>query len=207
MKNPLHSLACAAFLACAFSTTAAAQFDEPAARSKTRGVSLAAFVNGSAAALEGSDEIDAGRGATLSLGYGFTDHVSVFASVSGASVQPASPAGADDYALAHADLGLRFSFASPRAAVRPFVQAAVSGRAASFDLGSEGMLDIRGSGFTGGVGVAYFVSPRLALEAGLSYTVGKFGEGRLGGSDWVDLDDEALEIDTSRFDLGLSWHP
>lgn len=207
MKSTVHAIACAAVLACALSTPAAAQMEEPIARSKTAGVSLGVFANGSAATLEGSDEVDSGGGVTLSLGYGFTDNVSVFASVTGASVQPESPDDASDYALAHADLGLRFAFASTRSALRPFVQAAVNGRAASFDFGNEGTVDARGSGFTGGVGLSWFASPALALEAGLSYTIGKFDEGRVDDSDWVDLGDDALEINSTRVDLGVSWHP
>ncbi|HVH12324.1 MAG TPA: hypothetical protein VM759_04690, partial [Longimicrobium sp.] len=129
----LHTIACAVLLAAA--TPAAAQFETPAARSGVAGFSLGLFVNGSAATLDGSDEVDSGAGGSLALGYGFNDNLTAFIRGTGASIKPAGSDDADRYTLAHADLGLRYSFAGSNSALRPFVQAAVSGRAASFDLG------------------------------------------------------------------------
>ena len=197
----LHTIACAVLLV---ATPAAAQFDDPAPRSGVAGFSVGLFFNGSSAALDGSDEVDAGPGGTLALGYGFNDNLTAFVRGTGASVKPAGSAEGDSYTLAHADLGLRYSFASSRSALRPFVQAAVSGRAASSD--SEGTQDIRGTGFTPGVGLAYFVTPKLALEVALSYTVGEFSERRVGDGDWTDMND-ALKVDSARFDWGLSLAP
>jgi opacity protein-like surface antigen len=206
MTNTVRALVLATALAGTLTSTAAAQMDEPVLASKTAGFNLGLFLNGSAAQVEDADEADSGAGISLHAGYGFTPSVSVFARLSAASIQ-AEGFAEDQYALAHFDLGLRYSFGSTASQLRPFLSGAVSGRAASFDLGSEGTLDVRGSGFTGGGGLEYFVRPNLAIEGGLSFSFGEFDEGRLDGSEWVDLEDEALEMNTTRLDLGVSWHP
>lgn len=203
MKNTLRTLVLAAALAGSLSTAAAAQPDAPP-RSNTSGVSLGIFLNGSALKGEGADEVESGAGLGLHLGYGFHRNASVFARANVAAMEP--PGGGEGYALAHADLGLRYSFGGPRSAVRPFVQGAVGGRSLAVDLGSEGTLEARGLGFTAGGGLEYFFSRSLALEAGLSLSIGEFSEGRIGNNRWADLD-ESVSATTSRFDIGLSWHP
>ncbi|HEU4885971.1 MAG TPA: outer membrane beta-barrel protein [Longimicrobium sp.] len=211
MKRFVRTLALAGAIAGTLSTAAAAQamepgFDAAPARSNTAGFSLGVFLTGSAVRAEESDEIDSGPGGTVHLGYGINQNVSFFVRVTAAEMQPAE-SGGESYAMAHADLGARYSFASPAAALRPYVQAAITGRALSFDLGSEGNLEARGSGFTGAAGLEYFITPRMGLEASLSYSIGKFSEGRLGGGEWIDFEDDAFDAVSSRFDLGFSWHP
>lgn len=208
MKNTVRTLTLATLLAGAAAAPLAAQTDPDflPARSKTAGFHLGVFLNGSAAQVEDADEADSGGGLSLHLGYGVNDNFSLFARASGAAIQ-AEGFAEDQYTLAHVDLGGRYSFGTTAAALRPFLQAAFSGRAASFDLGSEGMLDVRGSGFTGGGGLEYFVNPNLAIEGGLLFSFGEFNEGRLDGSEWVDLEDASLDMNTTRFDLGISWHP
>lgn len=207
MKNIVRAFVLAAGMAGTAAAPAAAQFDdEPAARSNTQGFNLGLFLSSAAAIVEDSDEADAGRGLSLQAGYGFNDNVSVFTRLSAALIE--SEGFVDDqYALAHFDLGLRYSFAGTGSAIRPFVQGAFSGRGASFDLGDEGQLDTRGNGFTGGVGLEYFFSPVLALEGGFSYTVGELNQGRLDGGEWTDLDDASIDLSSGRLDLGISWHP
>lgn len=205
MQNIVRALVLGAALAGTVAP-AAAQFDEPEARSSTRGFNLGLSLSSAAAVVEDADEADSGGGLSLHAGYGFNDNVSVFTRLSAAAIQ--SEGFEDDqYALAHFDLGLRYSFAGPGSALRPFVQGAYSGRGMSMDLGSEGQLDMRGNGFTGGVGLEYFVSPRLAIEGSFSYTAGELNEGRLDGSEWVDLEDASMDLGSGRLDLGISWHP
>ncbi len=206
MKITVRTLVLAATLAGTLSTTAAAQFDAPGApRSNTAGLNLGVFLNGSAIQAEDSDVVESGGGVSLHLGYGVTPNVSLFMRVNGAVIQPS---GADaEYALAHFDLGARYSFGGTALALRPFVQGAVSGRGFAADMGSQGTLQARGPGFTGGAGVEYFFNPNLALEAGLSLSFGEFNEGRMDDSDWVDFGDDAFSATSSRFDIGISWHP
>ncbi len=205
MKNTVRALVLAA-LAGTVSLPAAAQMDEPAFRSSTRGFNLGVSLSSTAAVVEDSDEADTGGGLGLRAGYGFSDNVSAFLGLAVAAIQSEGLVD-DQYALAHVDLGLRYSFGGPGSAFRPYVQGAYSGRAVSMDLGSEGQLDMRGNGFTGGLGLEYFVSPALAIEGGFSYTAGELSEGRLDGSEWVDLEDAAVDLGSGRLELGLSWHP
>lgn len=205
MKNIVRALVLASAVAGTVAP-AAAQFDEPAARSKTQGLNLGLSLSSTAAVVEDADEADSGGGLSLQLGYGFNDNVSVFTKLSAAVIK-AEGFEDDQYALAHFDLGLRYSFGGTGSALRPFLQAAYSGRGMSMDLGSEGQLDMRGNGFTGGLGLEYFVSPKLAIEGSFSYTAGELNEGRLDGSEWVDLEDAAMDLGSGRLDLGISWHP
>lgn len=206
MRNAARTLALAATLAGTVSTTAAAQFLAPGeARSNTSGFHLGVFLNGSAVKLEDSDVVESGGGGSLHLGYGPSQSVSLFVRANAADIQ------ADDsdqsYILAHFDIGARYSLGTEAAALRPFVQGAFSGRAFSLDAGSVGTVEARGPGFTAAAGLEYFFSPRVAVEAGFSYSFGEFNEGRLDGGEWVDFRDEAFSATSSRFDLGVSWHP
>ncbi len=208
MKNTVRALGLAAMLAGTLTTAAAAQSavpDPAPLRSKTAGFNLGVFLTGSAVQVEDSDQIDSGPGGTLHLGYGINQNVSFFVRIAAAEMQ--AEGGGDSYAMAHADLGARYSFASPASALRPYVQGAFTGRGLAFDMGSDGTLEARGAGFTGAAGLEYFVTPRVGLEASLSYSIGKFSEGRLDGGEWVDFEDEAFDAVSSRFDLGVSWHP
>jgi hypothetical protein len=204
MKNTLRTLALATALGGALSTSAAAQIDVTAPRSNTAGFNLGAFVNAAGIQVEDSDA-ENGVGLGLHLGYGFSQNVSIFARVNVTSI--GSDELADNYNLAHVDLGARYSFGQPSATLRPYLAGALSGHAVSFDLGSSGTLDARGPGLTASGGLEYFLSRTVALEAGLSVSVGKFNEGRIGDSGWVDLDEDELNTTTSRLDIGVSWHP
>jgi opacity protein-like surface antigen len=206
MTTIVRALVLATALAGTLTTTAAAQLDGPAPRSNTEGFNLGLFLNASSAEVEDADEADRGGGLSLHLGYGLNPNMQLFSRLSVAAIQ-SEGFQEDQFALAHFDLGLRYSFGTTDMPVRPFLQGAYSGRAASFDLGSEGQLDVRGSGFTGGGGLEYFVTPSLAVEGGLSFSFGEFDEGRLDGSDWVDLDDASIDMQVIRLDVGLSWHP
>jgi hypothetical protein len=202
MNNVIRTLAMAAALAGSLATASAAQTEVPAPepRSKTQGFNLGAFLNGSALAVDGSDETESGGGVGLHLGYGFTQNLSAFTRLNVASVDPSNDA--EEYGLGHFDLGLRFSFGGTASALRPFLQGAVNGRAIVFDDESGA----RGGGFTGGGGLEYFINRKLALEAGLFLSFGKFTEAT-DGEDWFELEDGGVKATSSRFDIGVSWHP
>lgn len=201
MTTPLRTLALASALVFGLSASAAAQqVEAPAVRSNTAGFNLGIFLAGASIQVDGSDETEAGRGGSLHVGYGFNQLVSVFARANAASI--ASQGGGANYGMAHVDLGARLSFGSQSAALRPFVQGAVNGRAVA-----DGDLEARGSGLTAGLGVEYFVNPALAVETGFSFSFGDFSEGRLGDGEWLDFGNEAFGATSARFDLGISWHP
>lgn len=206
MKNFVRTLTIAATLAGTFSTTAAAQLDQPAARrSNTGGFHLGVYLNGSAIQLEDSYVTESGRGGSVHVGHGIDESLSMFLRVNAASIG-SHDAPVQSFTMAHADFGFRYSFRDRSENLRPFVQGALSGRAVSMDLG-DGMVDARGPGFSAAVGVEYFVSPHLALEAALSYSYGKFTEGRVNGGDWREFRGNSFGATSARADLGVSWHP
>ena len=80
---------------------------------------------------------DSGGGIGLSVGYGFTPRWSLYSVLSGASMTASDFSGT--YGLGHFDLGTRIHFGNDSGRVRPFVQAGLSGRAATqeFYIGSR----------------------------------------------------------------------
>lgn len=174
------------------------------ARSKTTGIVLGAYLNGTALSAEGED-VESGGGLSIRLGYGLNDRFELFTELHAASIRYANVD--DTYGLAHFDLGARLNLGQTTVAWRPYLDAALTGRAASFSAGGGSTLDLRGSGLSLGGGVHYFFNPKLALDAGLRLTFGSFSEGRLGNSGWVDLQDGSISGTSSRVNLGLAWRP
>jgi opacity protein-like surface antigen len=185
-------------------TVVSAQFDEPITTSKTSGITLGVYLNGSSVKAEDQNESESGGGLSVRLGYGFSENLQLYAAGTGANIEYAD---ADDtYGMGHFDLGARYMFGSGLNSARPYLNAAFSGRAASFDFGTE-TADLRGTGFTVGGGLEYFVNPSLAFEGGLDLTFGEFSEGRVGSGSWQDLGAESFRATSGRFNLGLAWHP
>lgn len=198
MRNTVRTLALAAVLAGAFSTSAAAQ--QPA-RSNTTGLALGVFLDGSAIEMEINDGTDIGRGGGLHLGYGVHPNASVFMRVTAAVADPADEID-EPYALAHFDVGARISFGSRAAALRPFVQGAISGLGYAEDQGTDGLVEARGSGFSAAAGLEYFINRDVAVETGFGYSRGDCTEMRRDGGEWVDFQDQAFDASSIRFDLG-----
>jgi opacity protein-like surface antigen len=168
--------------------SAGAQAGAPEIRSGTRGLMVGLDLNGSAIASNGSASgTPRGAGLGLSLGYGVSDAVSIFARADVA------------YRVAHVDVGARYSFAGPASRLRPYVEGAItrtgtSALAAPLDGHAT---TSQGYGFTGGAGVAYFVTRRAALDLGVSHSRGRFTAGALDGRDFA----------STRLNIGVKWHP
>lgn len=198
MKNMIRALALAAMLAGSFTTAAAAQ-DGPEPRSKISGLSLGAFVHHVTGDFEGSDE--SGTGLGLHVGYGFGEFVAAF--VRGGMAPNESYVGGPGFELAHFDLGIRVSPGASSWPIRPFVQGALTERQIHLD---HDMGRARGLGFTGGVGAEYFFRRNLAIEAGISRSFGDLTDFDGPGLD-NEEDDLDLEVNTTRIEVGISWHP
>jgi len=176
-----------------------------AQRSETSGFRLNVHANGSAIKVEDSDDIENGGGLGVSLGWGFSPSLMLYATLDAANINGAS--GSPDYGLGHFDLGMRYSFAGTEKAWVPFLLAGLGARAAVWDNYDSGEdLSISGAGVTFGGGLSYYFSPSLALEGGLKWNVGKFTQASLGG-ETVDLDEFEFSATSTRFNLGLSWQP
>lgn len=166
----------------------------------TGGLVLGAALNGVAVQTEDEEELESGGGLTLQGGYGFGP-LTVFLRLGGDAVTGAS--GGGDYSLAHVDLGGRYHLGGT-SRWQPFLEAAYSGRAVTFDAID---LDARGAGITLGGGLFYFIAPAFSLGATLDYTFGDFEEARVSEGEWVDLGSDAFSVTTTRVDLGVNWHP
>lgn len=181
-----------------------------ASRANTSGFFVGLALNGSAIRADDlSSSIESGGGLSLQLGWGFTKNVALF--LDGSAAQIASDAG--NYDLAHFDIGARWHFVSPSRALVPFLEVAVTGRAAGqdnvllyddFGNAYQGDLSIAGSGFSLGGGLQYFVAPKWALGGSLEWTTGEFSRVRF---DNVTVDGLQLDATSSRFNLGFTWYP
>lgn len=169
--------------------------------SSTSGLFIEGRLNGSSWTISDvSDESEAGGGLSLSAGYGFSELISGFIDLTGARISPDQGA---DYALAHVDVGARFTLSTAGNSLRPYLEAAVSGIAAEGDDSSIGKVEMSGTGLTAGGGVLYFVSPGLAVNGGLKATFGELSEVTLLGQTY----ESELDATSVRLNVGVTWFP
>jgi hypothetical protein len=172
--------------------------DLAAQASRTEGFLLGARVNGTA--LNVDDETDSGAGLGFIVGYGFSPAITLYLNFDGASLD----GDGGSYDFGQVDLGLRYTFGTNAAALRPYVNGALTGSIARFTEAGE-TLDLRGGGLTVGGGLNYFFTQRVALSAAAQLTFGQFTELAFDGGT-VDLD-ENESFTASRFQLGVSFRP
>lgn len=182
------TLACAALLA----VPAAAQVvtGSPVVRSDTRGFGVGVQLDRIGLMFgDGRTVLGAGLGVTAS--YGVSDALSLFARAG------------TGYRSSHLDAGARYRFGSAAGALRPYVEAGVTTVRATRDAwypeDGQQSLRSRGLGVTAGAGVEYYISPRLALDAGVTLTGGRFEENPATG-----LRDGFA---TSRVQVGIQFRP
>ncbi|MGH7578999.1 MAG: hypothetical protein ACREM9_02425 [Gemmatimonadales bacterium] len=158
----------------------------------------------------GSLNTSTGLGAGVEGGYLITPRLLAYAGLDIAK-QPVDEFGLEgDFGLTHFEAGARLSFPIPRSKVMPYLGGWVGRRRLSttvdnFDTGESSDLSMSGLalGATGGVQV--FVSPKLALDGGVSVGVGKMGNVKVDGQreDWGTPDNTT----TTRIRLGANWYP
>ena len=74
-----------------------------------------------------------------------------------------------------------------------------------FDTGAQADFSLSGLAVGAGGGVQYFVSPKLALDGGLSVGVGKMGNIKVAGEK---RNPPALDnTTTTRLQFGANWYP
>lgn len=195
-----------ALLACA--TPAAAQD-----AFSTRGLVLGAHVNTSALQLDedGGSVAERGFGAGVLLGYGFNDRLAVFARANGSRIKSEVSADEEEYTygLGIADLGLRYSFGTPGAQLRPYLEGGLSGTSVSVDFadvdGEDVNINLSGpGGFIGG-GVEYFLNRAAALDAGMILGKGRLTDAEVEGEDVYGGED--LDFTTIRLAVGITFRP
>jgi hypothetical protein len=196
----IQTLALVALVAAA--PAAAQSAEAPLARSTTRGFALGAHLNGSSIQLGGSgSDAESGGGIGLMLGYGVSNRITLFARTDVAEVDYTGVEGS--YTLAHVDLGARYSFASAARSLRPYVEASLQGAGVTDEIEGDDV-SISGGGFGIGGGLEYFFNPKLALDVGLGVTGGNFSNAKVNGESVEDIDED---FTSSRFNIGISWHP
>jgi hypothetical protein len=158
----------------------------------------------------GSINTSTGLGAGVEVGYLITPRLLAYAGLDIAK-QPVNEVGLDgDFGLTHFEAGARFSFPMPRSKVMPYVGAWVGRRRLSttvddFDTGTSSDLSISGLAVGASGGVQMFVSPRLALDGGISLGIGRMGNVKVDGQreDWGTPDNTT----TTRIRFGANWYP
>ncbi len=183
-------------LAAAMILVAASAGAAEAQRVARSGIHAGAALNGSQVSYDEGDT-DRGPGISVYAGYNFTGNLGVVLAVTAASVS----SDGDSYMLRHIDLLGRYTL--PGATISPYFEAGYTNLNADGDT-DDGNLVYKGSGFTGGIGMNYFMKPKLAVDVGVRYTKGKFSS--------FELDDEEvsrsdLDVATARINIGFAYYP
>jgi len=158
----------------------------------------------------GSIDTHSGLGAGVEVGYRVTPRLLAYAGLDIAK-QGVNEIGLDgDFGLTHLEAGARLSFPIPRSKAQPYLGAWVGRRRLSttvenFDTGETSRLSLSGLAIGGTAGMQIFVSPRLALDGGVSLGFGKMGNVKVDGvrEDWGTPDNTT----TTRLRVGANWYP
>ena len=178
---------------------AAPAFAQPA--SGTEGLFLHLALDGQAVEIDDNrDGAEAeGGGLALRVGYGFSPLFTLYGGVSGAAVEGDR---IGEYDFTAGEIGARFSFNRGRA-LRPYLDVALRGvRAEAEDVDFE----ISGGAIAVGGGVAYFLSPTVALDAALRFGGGRADEVQLGQVSF-DVSEDELDFGEARLSVGLTAYP
>jgi len=165
----------------------------------TNGLYLGASLLGTAWNTPDSDvDSESGGGIGLKLGYNFNTNIAAFFSVDGSVINPEQ---GEDYALAHADLGIEGRLGNYDGKLRPFARLSYLGMSAQSDE-NAGDFEINGTGIGLGGGLYYFATNNFALELGYTHSWVNINEVKVGSSS-ADVDEDAR---TGRLSLGASYH-
>ena len=149
------------------------------------------------------DETDNGGGLAARVGYGFSPLFTLYGGLSGATIDGETNGVINnEYTFAAGEIGARFNF-NRGSDLRPYLDVALRGVSASDD---ESDLEFRGGGVAFGGGLAYFVSPSVAIDGALRLGGGGFNEvdfGRLS----ADIDADDFGYGEGRLSLGLTFYP
>ncbi len=158
----------------------------------------------------GSINTSAGLGGGVEVGYLITPRLVAYAGLDLAK-QAVDVVGLEgDFGLTHLEAGARFSLPIPRSNVMPYVGAWVGRRRLSttvddFLNGTSSHLSMSGLALGASGGVQVFVSPKLALDGGVSVGIGRMGNVKVDGQrqDWGRPDNTT----TTRIRFGANWYP
>ena len=160
--------------------------------------------------VDGTFHTNLGEGAGVTIGYGLNRIFSAYASLDVAKQPVAQDVDySGTFGLAHFEVGARVNVpvGSPKAV--PYVSASVGGRALAARAtdeftGDPVLMSFSGQVYVVGGGIQYFVSPRLAFDAGAELGMGSFNRYK------DDAGDHTIHVNSStstRVRFGLNWHP
>lgn len=179
------------------------------AQSNTSGFMLNLHVAGASlgGTVEDSDP-ESGGGLGAAIGYGFNDRVTLYLNVDAAAMEylDGEDEDLDDgkYALATADIGVRFNFGGYEDRLRPYLNTGFAGVVIGDEAdGSE--FTTSGGGLTLGGGLQYFFLPSLAFDGAIQFTTGSFTMAEFDGEE-EDFD-TGVGFNHGRVQLGVTWHP
>jgi hypothetical protein len=153
----------------------------------------------------------AGLGGGVEVGYLITPRLTAYAGFELAK-QGIDVAGlGGDFGLTHLEAGARLSFPVRGNKAMPYVGAWVGRRSLSTtvdNFNTGGTSDLSVSGLAAGVrgGMQYFVSPKLALDGGLSVGIGKMGNVKIDGQR-LTVPGDLKNTTTTRLQFGANWYP
>ena len=194
-------------------TSAQAQRHQPVVHPTSRWV-----INGHSTMALGASVTDdanqiktsSGLGAGFEVGYRVTPRLLAYAGldINKQAVDIEGVGG--DFGLTHLEAGARLSFPIERSKFMPYVGAWVGRRSLSttlddFETGASSDLSLSGMGAGASGGVQMFVSPKLALDGGLSVGVGKMGNIKLDGE--TQTTQNLQNTTTTRLKFGANWYP
>ena len=151
---------------------------------------------------DGIDNRDGGGGLALRVGYGFSPVFTLYGGLSGADMDGGdNPVAGGDYGFGAGEIGARFHF-NRGSDLRPYLDVALRGVVA--DLEERGA-EFRGGGVALGGGLAYYLSPTVALDAAVRVGGGRFDDLDLGRVS-LDLGDDS-GYGEGRISLGVTLYP
>jgi len=159
---------------------------------------------------EGSLNTSTGLGGGAEVGFLVTPRLMVYGGLAIAKQAVDVPGLDGNFGLTHIEAGARLSFPIARSKAMPYVGAWIGRRslgtsAENFFTGESSHLSLSGLAAGASGGVQVFVSPKLALDGGLSLGVGKMGNVKVDGQrqDWGTPDNTT----TTRIRFGANWYP
>lgn len=149
------------------------------------------------------DSADRGGGFSFRAGWGISDLTTLYIGINGSRMNDVNNGVIDrEYEFGAFEIGSRFNFRSGQPLV-PFVDVALRGVATQLlDID----LEFLGGGITIGGGASYFVSPTVALNAGLRVGFGGFNEIRFGQLS-TSVDSDEFGYGEARFSFGVIFYP
>ena len=174
------------------------------------GHSTAAFGTSVGDAELGDLKTSAGLGGGVRVGYMVSPRLMAYAGFDMAKQAINDADFSGDFGLTHLEAGARLSFPVRGSKAMPYVGVWAGRRSLSTTVDvvqTGGQADLSFSGLAAGVsgGMQYFLSPRLALDGGLSVGVGKMGNVKLAGQG-RSLP-AAGNTTTARLQFGANWYP